>query len=177
MKRNQAIQLIPNDKKKANNITILVKLKKHKLELTIEYILIGNIKKVLYPKRAYQKPKFKSGLWKTTVFEIFLRSKNTDCYVEWNFALNKQYWNMHFADYRKPLESLLEIKPKISIKKQKHTISLKTTIPLLHKKHIEANITAITKLTNGATIYWCHKKLQKTKIDFHDFKLFTLDIA
>lgn len=50
------------------------------------------------------------GLWEHSCFELFIKNKNNEEYVELNFSPNQAKWNaFHFTNYRSPIKETKKI--------------------------------------------------------------------
>ncbi len=161
------------DLKIAGNIT------RNANQLTIEYKLSGDIKKVAIAPPS-QTPLRKHELWQNTCFEFFLGIKNSPKYWEFNLS-PAGHWNVYrFDGYRQGMqeEAALITLPFI-VQQQADSLALTLDldldkiIPL--EQTLEVAITTVIKHKDGEVTYWALTH-QGTEADFHRRDSFILEL-
>lgn len=75
---------------------------------------IKNADKVVLPPKAL--PQFTDNLWQHSCCELFIRSKGSSDYIEFNFSPSAEWAAYGFDDYRENMHPLSEFMPAISTK-------------------------------------------------------------
>lgn len=132
----------------------------------------GDISKLKMGKKSAS-PKKVEGLWNSTCFEIFIKSKASSHYIEWNFAPSSEWWTMDFSDYRLRLNNDSNFAPQNVLWERSHkvlTCELTIPIPAEFTNALSLGISSILE-TGQEKSHWAlaHKG---EKPDFHDARSF-----
>jgi hypothetical protein len=161
------------DLKIAGNIT------RNDNQLTIEYMLSGDIKKVAITPPS-ETPSRKHQLWQDTCFEFFIGIKNSPKYWEFNLSPAGD-WNVYrFDGYRQGMqeEAALITLPFI-VQQQADSLELTLDFDLDKiipvEQTLEVAITTVIKHKDGEVTYWALTH-QGTEADFHRRDSFILEL-
>ncbi len=111
------------------------------------------------------------GLWQETCFELFLSTRGSDGYWEFNLSPSGN-WNVYrFNSYRKGMreeEAYTGLPFSIEVREDSLVVSLETDISALIREdqQIDAGIAAVVRMTDGTISYWALTQLGP-KPDFH----------
>jgi hypothetical protein len=147
--------------------------------LTINYILIGPLAKLLIPAPAGN-PLRRNALWEETCFEFFIAADHSDQYWEFNLSPSG-HWNVYrFASYRQGMQEeqaftslpfIVQTHP--DILRLSVEIDLAKFIPADHA--INAAISAVIKTTDGRFTFWALTQ-PGPQPDFHRRDSFIIEI-
>ena len=151
-------------------VTVANKIQVKDLYLEATWIITGEIKEIIIPKRTISKERL-DNLWQDTCFELFLKAQQQENYFEYNFSPDKN-WNCYqFKNYRSGMEFYKTIEPEIDFQVTNKSLILSAQIEIPPELKIEQNlaiaITAVLNTPKGLS-YWALKHL-KEKPDFHSY--------
>ncbi|MEL6827429.1 MAG: DOMON-like domain-containing protein [Pseudomonadota bacterium] len=145
---------------------------------TITYHLSGDLSNLVWPM--HDGGQRRDNLWKTTCFEAFFRSQDSDQYIEFNFAPNGDWAAYQFTGYRSDPTRLACAAPVIISTRDQTAAMVRVTLiedlPLQGDTATLFGPTAVLDDTEGAHSFWAlHHALIKP--DFHHIETFgiTLD--
>ena len=168
--------LIPFDLASAPNIAIAGSILRDQQKLKIEYILTGELDKVIIPVLKTKGDR-RFDLWEHTCFEFFLGIKDTSEYWEFNLSPTRDWNVFHFFRYRHNIVEEIKFS---SLPFQ--VIQEKNCLRLALKVNLAKIINPNTNLKIGITTvieeqhqfsFWALKHPQ-TEADFHDQASFTI---
>lgn len=141
--------------------------------LQLAYLVQGSIDDLLLP-RPIKRPRYKEKLWEQSVFEVFLKSSdsNQPQYTEWNFSSSGDWWQMGFLDYRErnPAFSPQELLNPIQTEIRENLFILTVGIPI-PRLPLDLSVAGILKHTDQSTSHWALKHPSQ-KPDFHSLSGF-----
>lgn len=115
----------------------------------------------------------KIGLWNQTCFEYFIKSSESDHYLEFNFSTEGSWNAFHFRTYRGELQEELSFKtPKITYLEQTYQVTFqRDEFPsgFLHLGINQVQFTAILKTMDGKTFHMAPEHPEEAP-DFHKFQ-------
>ncbi|MEM1370285.1 MAG: DOMON-like domain-containing protein [Cyanobacteria bacterium P01_H01_bin.15] len=163
----------------APDITIEGTLNHHQSQLSLNYIITGNLKNLVLPPSA-STPERKDELWQTTCFEFFLGIPDSETYWEFNLS-PAGHWNVyHFTGYRSGMqpERRLNSLP-FTVKATSEQLTLDLELGLeeiaLGNCTLEIAITTVLSSLTGNLSYWALAH-PSSQADFHDRRGFLLQI-
>lgn len=168
--------LIPFNLVTAPNIEITGNVLRHQGTLNIEYVLQGDLDKVILPS-----PKAKSDrlfdLWEHTCLEFFLAIKDTTEYWEFNLSPAGDWNVFHFLSYRHDIAeelNLSSLAAKIVREQDCWKLSLEVGLAKIISPDInlELGITAVIEEQHQLS-YWALKHAA-AEADFHDRASFAI---
>jgi hypothetical protein len=115
----------------------------------------------------------KESLWNSTCFELFLKSKHSTRYVEWNFAPSGDWWFMDFSDYRERLGKVSLIPHSIEWT-QSSVLECQVSLPLHLRAPLEIGVSCIVESHSQKT-HWALTHLRE-KPDFHNSESFLISV-
>ena len=113
------------------------------------------------------------GLWKTTCFELFLRSEGADGYFEFNFSPSGAWAAYAFDGYRAGMRDLDIAPPVIAFGSGRLEVTL--DLASLPGGAWRAGLSAIIEDRDGAKSYWALAH-PPGKPDFHHADCFALEL-
>jgi hypothetical protein len=152
------------------NLKIAGNIARNNNQLTIEYILQGELKEIaIAPPSAI--PSRKHELWQNTCFEFFLGIQNSQRYWEFNLSPSGD-WNVYcFDSYRQGMQeetafSTLPFKVQQQAETLKLTLNCDLNKIIVREKTLEIGITTVIKNQNGEVSYWALNH-PAAEADFH----------
>ena len=140
------------------DLKITGKIARRGQTIIIHYELRGELAAVALPPPAGI-PARRPGLWQETCFEVFLGTKNSPQYWEFNLS-PAGHWNVyHFADYRQGMaEEVAFASLPFSVQRQPDSMLLILEVDLTKiipaDQPLEIGISAVIKLREGEATYW-----------------------
>lgn len=167
-----SVLLVPFDEKDLDSdVTLEVIIKRSNKQLTISYILNGNINKIILPKRTKQ-PKRLDSLWKSTCFEAFFALDKEPGYWELNISPSGD-WNIYrFEGYRQGQVEANINSISYEMNQSEDFVKLTASIDLTQLnlsqfgEPFAMSVTAVLESKNHAKSYWAVKHAGKNP-DFH----------
>ncbi|MEM9178142.1 MAG: DOMON-like domain-containing protein [Pseudomonadota bacterium] len=143
----------------------------------ITYRLTGDLSKLVWP--AQDGGQRRDELWKTTCFEAFFRARDSDHYVEFNFAPNGDWAAYQFCGYRSNQTQLTCPAPILDSSRDQNSAIVQVTLPEGLPEQGDHPIlfgpTAILEATDGTHSFWAlHHALIKP--DFHHIETFKITV-
>ena len=162
-----------------SNINITVNIVKNNNKLNLEYLLEGDLSKIIIPSLVTI-PRRKNELWQTTCFEFFLGIKESPQYWEFNLSPAGD-WNIYrFTNYRYGMvEETAWTSLPFKVRQTTNSlninleINLDTIIDL--DTDLEIAISAVIEYRDRSIDYWALTH-PKTTADFHDRDSFIIDL-
>ena len=140
----------------------------------IEYT-VGSTAPLALP--AAQRPERAEGLWTSTCFELFARTKGSDSYVELNFSPSFQWAAYAFNGYRSGRRDLPADDPGICISPAGEWFFLSVeAMPNVGLEPLIFGISAIIEEADSTKSYWALAHPPGDKPDFHDPACFALEL-
>ena len=176
-----SFSLLPFNLSSSPSFTIKGRISRQSNILALQYILSGDLSRILLPSRT-EYPERRHELWKTTCFECFLARKDQPLYWEVNLSPSGD-WNIYRMDaYRRvgfrEEERLSQLQ--LEMRENNGSFSLRTVVdlsPVFSESDVlEASITAIIVSTDGTETYWALTHAGQ-QADFHIRSSFTLELA
>jgi len=118
-------------------------------------------------------------LWRTTCFELFLRPRGGERYIELNLSPSERWAAYDFSGYRDGMEDRpASREPDCSIRIGSSFAIFDAAIPrdLLPSLPADANLTAVVEEKGNIVSYWALAH-PEAKADFHDPACFTAELA
>ena len=145
--------------------------------LWLRYHVEGSLDLLTLPDPA--DPVRADGLWKTTCFELFVRSTNGAVYGEFNFSPSSQWAAYRFDHYREGMsEVALSEVPEIGLDASETHFALETDLKL-PAPWIDVGLgialSAVIEETDGTKSYWALRH-PPGKPDFHHPDCFALTL-
>jgi hypothetical protein len=146
--------------------------------LNLSYKIKGNIGQVMLDN-IFDSPQRIIGLWEKTCFEFFIKNKNSNEYIEFNFGSGNE-WNMFiFEKIRGELKEYpTSYTPKISISNTNKEINILIKLPTkifpIHffiKEEMNYSPTTIIKTSETDILHFASIHPQN-KLDFHRYESF-----
>lgn len=121
----------------------------------------------------------KDQLWKTTCFEVFLKTASSEAYLELNFSPSFGWAAYAFDRYRqgmRPIQPRLE--PEIWRAPSEHSFHLSAEFDVLPflPHPVLMNITAVIEEQDGTKSYWALAHPPEGPPDFHHPACFVLEL-
>ena len=144
--------------------------------LNIEYLLTGNLSKIIVPQP--EKTLRQSELWEHTCFELFIKLKNSSKYWEFNFSPSRNWNVFRFLDYRLNIveEKAFDSLP-FDVSQNINCLQLKAHIDLdrleIADKDLEIAISAVIENRKQKLSYWALNH-PAAEADFHHPDSFTI---
>ena len=140
---------------------------------------VSPIESLLLPPPA--EPVRADGLWKSTCFEVFLRSASSEIYFEFNFSPSFAWAAYGFDRYREGMHPLpLHLDPEIAISppdtKEWYFQSAEFDVPELPAGSAMVSLTAVIEERDGTKSYWALNHPPDGPPDFHHPACFTLEL-
>lgn len=120
------------------------------------------------------------GLWQTTCFEMFVRSKSGTAYSEYNFSPSEAWAAYDFTAPRDGMsQRTISHDPVITPRRGRQTLIFDVALPLADLPALPANLslTAVIEEEGGVKSYWAMAHGVGDKPDFHDPACFTATLA
>ena len=178
----QDFELIPYPADQIPNIRIGGYLERIENQLSICYVVGGEIDEILLPKPAVSTRQ--DDLWKATCFEFFFAIPQLPQYWEFNLSPSSE-WNIYIMDAYRRIgfreETSIPELP-FEFKQTDNDLSLTVSIdltPILHpEQKIQLGITAIIQACDGNETYWAlvHPSAPATHADFHLRESFVIEL-
>lgn len=152
---------------------------RHEELLTIFYELSGDVDLIQIPKPV-EKPARRHLLWEHTCFELFLKKKEVNEYLEFNLSPSGN-WNIYrFDDYRKGMaEAPIVSEFPFTVKRKPNALEIKLEIHLDKifppNLTIAAGISAVIKTRDDNITYWALAH-PAPKPDFHHPDSFVFEL-
>lgn len=122
----------------------------------------------------HERPRRTDGLWQTTCFELFLKSKGAEPYLEFNFSPSTQWAAYAFDGYRQEMRNLpLSAAPVIVRAGNRWTVTL--SLAAVAEGPQLASVTAVIEEVDGTLSYWALAH-PPGKPDFHHPDCFVLEL-
>ncbi len=118
-------------------------------------------------------------LWKTTCFELFLRTNGDESYVELNFAPSERWAAYDFSSYREGMEDRpASREPDCTMRVGSNFAIFDAAVPrdVLPQLPAAANFACVIEERSGAISYWAIAH-PVAKPDFHDPACFAATLA
>ena len=143
--------------------------------LRLAYIVEGRIDELVVPEVG--PPMRQHGLWKTTCFEIFLKPRGGEAYVELNFSPSGAWAAYDFDAYRAGMvEAAVIAAPEIAASRVENRLELDIAFALdLREPGYEMGIGAVMEERGGAKSYWALNHPAGPP-DFHHPACFALEL-
>jgi hypothetical protein len=161
------------------NFTITGSVTRSPNILSISYILTGNLSELVIPKSA-DSPERKDNLWEETCFELFIGSKDSNHYWEFNLSPSGD-WNVYrFKAYREERteEPSFTSLPFV-VQQQMDALMLSLEFDLdkliAPNRALNIGISAVIKHREGMITRWALKH-PCNKADFHNRESFIIEL-
>ncbi len=145
--------------------------------LAVTYKLTGDLGRIRLPEPSL--PRRADELWQTTCFELFLKPRGANAYLEFNFAPSTQWAAYRFTAERTGMEPLPDVEPAITIQPVPGGLFLAAGFPVPRDLPAEialtANLSAVVEDADGKKSYWALNH-PTDKPDFHHADGFVLDV-
>lgn len=132
----------------------------------VTYLIEGNIAGVRLPAAG------ETPLWQHTCCELFVGSKSSPAYREFNFSPSGDWDSYAFDDYRKkgsgPFSGVV-----LSVRKTSKRVALEARLPI--PRGALLGISAVIEETDGTLSYWALRH-PPGKPDFHHREAFALEV-
>lgn len=118
------------------------------------------------------------GLWRTTCFEIFLRARGCEGYLEFNFSPSGQWAAYAFDAYRAGMRNLtLAAEPRVKAGRSEELFFLDASVDLSPASTTgrEMSLSAVIEEVDGTKSYWALAH-PAGKPDFHDPACFVAEL-
>lgn len=122
-------------------------------------------------------PGRKSGLWKTTCFEAFLRGEGDEAYREWNFAASGDWAAYDFSGYRQGMNAADVAPPYVRLEDNFIWWALGATIAVEAGREWQLGLSAVLEEKGGTKAYWALVHPSGDKPDFHAADCFAARLA
>jgi len=170
--------LIPFNLANAPNITITGSILRVQEELKIEYLLTGELDKVVIPPLKTEGDRF-FDLWEHTCFEFFLGIKDIPEYWEFNLSPARDWNVFHFLRYRYNIAEEINFSSlPVKIVQEKNCLKLALEVKLAKiinpNTNLKIGIATVIEEQHQIS-YWALKHPQ-AQADFHDQASFTITL-
>ena len=142
--------------------------------VTLRYRVYGDIAALVIPPPA--QPVRTGELWKSTCFELFVRSGTAGSYCEFNFSPSTQWAAYGFRGYREGMAPApVEREPIISYAEPVESFDLHVSLPIRLPRSGRLGLSAIVEEKGGHKSYWALAHPPGDP-DFHDPACFALQL-
>lgn len=163
----------------APDVEIWGTLSRYRNRLTISYEILGDIASlaILTPAKA---PTRQDNLWQTTCLELFIGTKNSSPYWEFNLSPSTHWNSYHFDSYRQGMKAEAAFSALPFERNQfEKTFQLIATIELdpivTVNQSLEVGIAAVLQTKDGQLSYWALTHAS-AKADFHNRSSFIIKL-
>jgi hypothetical protein len=149
---------------------VSVEVERTEASWTLDFVATG--RDILWPQAALCERA--DELWRTTCFELFVRSVGSDAYVEFNFSPSTRWAAYAFDSYRAGMRDLtLAVPPRIE--RTDSGIRVNLAASALPPSPSRVSVSAAIEHTDGNISYWALAHPAE-KPDFHDAACFVIEV-
>ena len=144
-------------------------------DLCVTFTVTGRIADIVLPQ--LQQTAFRDGLWQSTCFEMFARSRGANAYREFNWSPSMQWAAYAFDDYRSGMRPLPAAEPVTASGSdhEKYWLSAGLALDQMPPPAWQLALTAIIEEKSGTKSYWALAH-PPGKPDFHHPDCFALTL-
>ena len=181
-----AYKLIPFSREMSRFFEVEATVERRELVIALNYKVSGDMTRLFIPKRNAPLPQRMGGLWESTCFELFLRNKRSNYYLEFNLAPTGNWNCFSFEDYRDTMREYSGVnRIDITFRKSDNHIILSAEIELKGMRlfqmedfedgDVKAGLSCVLENTQQLKSYWALKHYGK-KPDFHTEENFNIKL-